>query len=90
MIVGADATYSNVSREWLRDEAQRLRTALLASESLKSGYLDEIARLRTDLQAATEWADSLFARFEDHYWDTFERDKSLVLAHVKSVLGLNR
>lgn len=50
MIIGADASYSNVSREWLREEAQRLRTALLASESIKSGYLDENERLRAALK----------------------------------------
>lgn len=31
----------------------------------------------------------LMALFADHYWDTFEQDKELILAHVRSVLGLS-
>jgi hypothetical protein len=31
---------------------------------------------------------SLPALFEDHYWDTFEPDKALILEHVRSVLAM--
>ncbi len=29
----------------------------------------------------------LLGLFEDHYWDSFENDKEIVLAHIKGVLG---
>ncbi len=49
----------------------------------------EIKKLRSDLQMATEYADILLPLFEDHYWDSLEHNKDIVLAHVKAVLGMD-
>lgn len=26
--------------------------------------------------------------FEDHYWDSFEKDKNLIMAHINAVLTM--
>ncbi|TWA89555.1 hypothetical protein [Bradyrhizobium stylosanthis] len=42
-------------------------------------------RLRA-LGSAQDASGQLLALFEDHYWDSLEKDKDIVLLHVKSVL----
>ena len=50
MIVGPDATYSNVSREWLQDEVRRRGAAIIDG-------LKEIDRLRDGLRPLAQIAE---------------------------------
>jgi hypothetical protein len=45
----------------------------------------EIARLRAALDRSIN-RDKVWALFVDHYWDTFQRDRDLILSHINSVL----
>lgn len=53
------------------------------------GTEEYLAKLRAgQLTAAPRTAQGTMQLFRDHYWDTFERDKDLILKHVESVLAL--
>lgn len=64
MIIGADATYSNVSREWLREEAQRLNAEMLQLHAENGRLKNQVASAEVAMQEMIQVAANADAEIE--------------------------
>lgn len=94
----ASDTHVPVARDWLRKVSADLNKMALPANSALGDYIFLLRDMMGDLAqkvtpsaaiSAKPVADTaLWDLFKDHYWDSFEADKEVLLKHISSVLSV--
>lgn len=59
-------------------------------EAIRAPLLAEIERLRDMNERDLVDVDEVWTLFCHHYWDSFQKDRDLILCHVEAVLRMAR